>query len=70
MSSINVLTVVLRKYEIWKKYVDYLNSTKKTVLPQGVGKTAPYLGQDGPSPCFAPYISRTHNCRLFCGLQC
>ena len=26
---------------------------KKTVLPQGVWKTAPYLGQDGPSPVLA-----------------
>ena len=48
-----------------KKNMHYLNSTKKAVLPQGVGKTAPYLGQDGPSPFFAPYISKTHNCRLF-----
>ena len=38
----------------------YVNSTKETVLPQGVGKTAPCLGQNGPSPFFAPYISRTH----------
>ena len=26
----------------------YLNSTKKPVLPQGVGKTAPYLGNTVP----------------------
>ena len=39
---------------MWKKYEHDLNSTEKTVLPQGVGKTAPYLGQDGPSSLFAP----------------
>ena len=39
-----------------KKYVHYLNSTNKTVLLQGVGKTGPYLGQDGPSPFFLPHI--------------
>ena len=33
--------VVLGKYVMWKKYEHYLNSTEKTVLPQGVGKTAP-----------------------------
>ena len=45
------------------KYEHYLNSTEKTVLPHGVGKTD--LGQDGPSSLFSPSISRTHNCRLF-----
>ena len=32
-----------------------MNSTEKAVLPQGVGKTAPYLRQDGPSS-FLPHI--------------
>ena len=32
-----------------KTYEQYLNSTEKTVLPHGVGKMAPYLGQDGTS---------------------
>ena len=45
------------KYEE-KKYVHYLNSTKKAVLPQGVGKTVPYLGQDGPSPFFVHIFPR------------
>ena len=31
---------------------------------------APYPGQDGFSPFFAPDISKTHNCRIFCGLHC
>ncbi len=37
--------------------IRYLNSTKKAVLPLGVGKTAPYLGQDGPSPFLAHIFS-------------
>ena len=67
MSSINMSTVVLGKYAMLKKYEHYLNSTEKTVLPQGVGKTAPLGGarRPGPSSFFAPYISRTHNFRLF-----
>ena len=34
------------KYE--KKHVHYLNSTKKTILPQSVGKTAPCRGKTVP----------------------
>ncbi len=41
------------KYE--KKYVHYLNSTNKTVLPQGVGKAPPYLGNTVPRR-FVPHI--------------
>ena len=71
MSSINVSTVVFRKIRNVKKlWALFEQHRKKTVLPQGVGKTASYLGQDGPSSFFAPYISRTHNYHLFCGLQC
>ena len=53
-----------------KKICVLFEQHQQTVLPQDVGKMAPYLGQDGPSPLFAPYISRTHDSRIFCGLQC
>ena len=48
ISSINLLTVVLRKYKLLKKYVHYLSSTKKPVLPQGVGRRPPTWGKMVP----------------------
>ena len=41
-----------------------------TGLPQGVGKTAPYLGQDSPLTVFASDTSMIHNFHIFCGLRC
>ncbi len=38
-----------------KKICALFEQHQKTVLPQSVGKTAPCLGQDGPSP-FLPHI--------------
>ena len=53
-----------------KLYVQYFYiNYKKNVLPQGVGKTAPYLGQDGPLTVVASYSSTTHDLNLFCGQQ-
>ena len=36
-----------------KKMCALFEQHQKNVLPQGVVKTGPYLGQDGPSLCFA-----------------
>ena len=56
MSFINVLKKKLGKCEIWKKICALFEQRQKTVLPQGVGKTAPYLEQDGPSPFLLPLV--------------
>ena len=53
--SISTLYYNFSKPRGTPEYEHYLNSTEKPFLPQGVGKTAPYLGQDGPSS-FLPHI--------------
>ena len=65
---VKVLTAFYER-EIWKQYVHYFNITLKTFLCQGVGKTAPYLGQDGPLSVFASDSSMIHTYRLFCLMQ-
>ena len=71
MSSINMLTGFFKenmKYE--KKIYALFEQHQQNRLTPGCGKDGPYLGQDGSSPFFAPYIFSSHDCRLFCGLQC
>ena len=51
-------------------YVHYFNITLKTVLPHGVGQTAPYLGQHGPLTVFESESSMIHNFHIYFGLQC
>ena len=66
MLLINVLTAFYERM----KYENNMCITLKTVLPQGVGKTAPFLGQDSPLTVFASDTSMIHNFHIFCGLRC
>ena len=69
MLFINVLAAFYKRMKYETICVIFLHQPQKSVLPQGVGKTVPYLGQDGPLTVVAAYSSTTHDLNLFCGQQ-